>query len=183
MMTATRQTRLIDRMPKVRGRLTADAALAPITWFGVGGAAEVMFRPVDPEDLASMLRRLPKEVPVQVFGVGSNLLVRDGGLRGVTLRLGRGFAGLTVEGPRIRVGAAVLDANVAQAAASAGLGGLEFLSGVPGTMPGGLSSSGIGSASTSATRAPARQAASRTSSTHSSALPLSTALMNPLSRE
>jgi UDP-N-acetylmuramate dehydrogenase len=138
MMPATKRTHLIDRLPKVRGRLTADAPLAPITWFGVGGPAEVMFRPVDPEDLASMLRRLSKDVPVQVFGVGSNLLVRDGGLPGVTLRLGRGFAGLTVEGPRIRVGAAVLDANVAQAAAAAGLGGLEFLSGVPGTIGGAL---------------------------------------------
>ena len=138
MMTAPRSLPLIERMPKVRGRLTANAPLAAITWFGVGGPAEVMFRPVDPEDLASMLRRLPIDVPVGVFGVGSNLLVRDGGLPGVTLRLGRGFAGLSVEGPRIRVGAAVLDANVAQAAAAAGLGGLEFLSGVPGTIGGAL---------------------------------------------
>ncbi len=138
MMTAPREVALIERMPKVRGRLTAEAPLAAITWFGVGGPAEVMFRPVDPEDLASMLRRLPKDVPVQVFGVGSNLLVRDGGLRGVTLRLGRGFAGIAVEGPRLRVGAAVLDSNVAQTAAAAGVGGLEFLSGVPGTIGGAL---------------------------------------------
>jgi UDP-N-acetylmuramate dehydrogenase len=138
MMPATKQPHLIDRLPKVRGRLTVGAPLSAITWFGVGGAAEVMFRPVDAEDLASMLRRLPTDIPINVFGVGSNLLVRDGGLPGVTLRLGRGFAGLAVEGPRIRVGAAVLDVNVAIAAASAGLGGLEFLSGVPGTIGGAL---------------------------------------------
>jgi UDP-N-acetylmuramate dehydrogenase len=138
MMTAIRPQPLIERLPKLRGRLTADAPLAQITWFGVGGSAEVMFRPVDPEDLSALLRRLAPDVPVTVFGVGSNLLVRDGGIPGVVLRLGRGFAQIQIEGDKMRVGAAALDANVAAVAAQGGLGGLEFLSGVPGTIGGAL---------------------------------------------
>jgi len=82
---------LIDRLPSVRGRLTANAPIGPLTWFRVGGPAEVLFRPADPADLAEFLTATPFEIPVMVIGVGSNLLVRDGGIRGVVIRLGRGF--------------------------------------------------------------------------------------------
>lgn len=129
---------LIDRLPPVRGRLTENAPLDRITWFRVGGPAEVMFRPADPGDLAAFLEKKPEDVPVCVIGVGSNLLVRDGGVRGVVIRLGREFASIAVEGHRLRAGAAALDLNVALVAAEAGLQGLEFLSGIPGTIGGAL---------------------------------------------
>lgn len=130
---------LIDRMPQVRGRLTRGSELAKVTWFQVGGPAELMFKPADLADLQDFLAKLPGDVPVTPIGVGSNLLVRDGGLKGVTLRLGREFAGVSVEeGERIRAGASVLDLNLAKAAARAGLAGLEFYSGIPGTVGGAL---------------------------------------------
>jgi UDP-N-acetylmuramate dehydrogenase len=129
---------LIDRLPKVRGRLTENAPLSGITWFRVGGPAEVMFRPADRDDLAAFLSGLPRDVPVSAIGVGSNLLVRDGGVAGVLLRLGRGFADIEAKETKVRVGAAALDINVARMAADAGLAGLEFLSGIPGTMGGAL---------------------------------------------
>ena len=132
-MMAARHTKLIERLPAVRGRLTPSAPLAGITWFGVGGPAEIMFRPIDEADLAAFLAGLPTDVPVTVVGVGSNLLVRDGGIDGVVIRLGRGFATIEPDGTEIRVGAAALDINVATLAAEAGIGGCEFLSGVPGT--------------------------------------------------
>ncbi|WP_449231928.1 UDP-N-acetylmuramate dehydrogenase [Azospirillum doebereinerae] len=137
---------LIDRMPPCRGRLTADAPLAPVTWFRVGGPAEVMFRPADPEDLAGFLAALPAEVPVTVIGVASNLLVRDGGIPGVTIRLGRGFTDIVapeeMDGDTLTVGAAALDLNVATVARDAGIAGLEFLSGIPGTIGGALRMNG-----------------------------------------
>jgi len=129
---------LIDRMPKVRGRLTANAPIGPQTWFRVGGPAEVLFRPADEADLADFLKALPADIPVTVIGVGSNLLVRDGGIPGVTIRLGRGFAAIATEGETVRAGAGALDLNVALTAAEAGIAGIEFLSGVPGTIGGGL---------------------------------------------
>ncbi|HYB08756.1 MAG TPA: UDP-N-acetylmuramate dehydrogenase [Alphaproteobacteria bacterium] len=129
---------VIERLPPVRGRLTENAPLDRITWFRVGGAAEVMFRPADREDLAAFLAAKPVDVPVTVIGVGSNLLVRDGGVPGVVIRLGREFAGIEVEGTRLRAGAGALDLNVALSAAEAGLAGLEFLSGIPGTIGGAL---------------------------------------------
>jgi UDP-N-acetylmuramate dehydrogenase len=132
------EERLIDRLPRVRGRLTADAPLAGITWFRVGGAAEVMFRPADADDLAAFLKERPSDVPVTVIGVGSNLLVRDGGVPGIVIRLGRGFTEITRDGDLVKAGAAALDLNVALFAREAGLAGLEFLSGVPGTIGGGL---------------------------------------------
>lgn len=125
-------------LPPLRGRLSFGASLAGITWFGVGGPAEVMFRPADAEDLATLLAALPDDVPVTMIGVGSNLLVRDGGVAGVVIRLGRGFAELAIEGTEITVGAGVLDLNVAMLAAANGIAGLEFLSGVPGTIGGAL---------------------------------------------
>jgi UDP-N-acetylmuramate dehydrogenase len=130
---------LIERLPPVRGRLTANAPIGPLTWFRVGGPAEVLFRPADEADLADFLKELPAEIPVTVIGVGSNLLVRDGGIPGVTVRLGRGLAAITAEGEQVRAGAGALDINVALSAAEAGIAGLEFLSGVPGTIGGGLS--------------------------------------------
>lgn len=131
---------LQNRLPPVRGRLTPNAPLAPFTWFGVGGPAEVMFRPADAEDLAAFLRACPADVPVTVMGVASNLIIRDGGVPGVVIRLGREFAGIhaDAETQTIRAGAAALDMNVALAAAQAGIAGLEFLSGIPGTIGGGL---------------------------------------------
>lgn len=127
---------LIDRLAKPRGRLSADAPLGPQTWFRTGGPAEVLFRPADTADLAAFLAALPPDVPVTVLGVGSNLLVRDGGVRGVVIRLMRGFADIGVEGHAVTAGAGALDLNVALTACDHALTGLEFLSGVPGTIGG-----------------------------------------------
>ncbi len=135
---ATRTERLIERLPKLRGRLTENASLAGITWFRVGGPAELLFKPEDAEDLANFLRERPRDVPVTVLGVGSNLLVRDGGVPGVVIRLGRAFAGIGAHGTSIEAGAGALDLNVALAARDGGIGGLEFLSGIPGTIGGAL---------------------------------------------
>jgi UDP-N-acetylmuramate dehydrogenase len=129
---------LLARLPKVRGRLTVNAPIGPLTWFRVGGPAEVLFRPADAEDLAQFLAALPGDVPVTVIGVGSNLLVRDGGIDGVVIRLGRGFADISIGESEVSVGAGALDLNVALAAAEAGVAGLEFLSGIPGTIGGGF---------------------------------------------
>jgi UDP-N-acetylmuramate dehydrogenase len=140
MMAASRaDSHLIDRMPPVRGRLTADAPLADVTWFRVGGPAEVLFRPADEADLAAFLAACPADVPVTVIGVASNLLVRDGGVPGVVIRLGRDFAAIAAQADgTVRAGAAALDATVARAAQDAGLAGLEFLVGIPGTIGGAL---------------------------------------------
>ncbi len=139
MMAALRHTpHLVDRLPAVRGRYSADAPLAQVTWFRVGGPAEVLFRPADIDDLAGFLAAKPDDVPVTVIGVASNLLVRDGGVPGVVVRLGRGFVEITAEGDRVFAGAGALDGNVALVARNAGLAGLEFLSGVPGTIGGAL---------------------------------------------
>jgi UDP-N-acetylmuramate dehydrogenase len=131
-------TALVDRLPPVRGRLTPNAAIGPMTWFRVGGPAEVLFRPADQADLADFLKALPPDIPVMAIGVASNLLVRDGGIPGVTIRLGRGFVEIAAEGETVRAGAGALDLNVALTAAEAAVAGLEFLSGVPGTIGGGL---------------------------------------------
>ncbi|GEO40188.1 UDP-N-acetylenolpyruvoylglucosamine reductase [Skermanella aerolata] len=133
---------LIDRLPAVRGRLTADAPLANVTWFRVGGPAEAMFKPADAADLGDFLAGCPTDVPVTVIGVASNLLVRDGGVPGVVIRLGRAFVDVSVNGCEITAGAAALDLNVANAARDAGIAGLEFLSGIPGTIGGALRMNG-----------------------------------------
>ena len=130
--------RPIERLPPVRGRLTENAPLAQLTWLRVGGPAEVMFRPADAEDLAQFLARKPKDVKVTVIGVASNLLIRDGGVKGVVVRLGRGFVEIESQGEEITAGAGALDLNVALSACAAGIAGLEFLSGIPGTVGGGL---------------------------------------------
>ncbi|HTC17778.1 MAG TPA: UDP-N-acetylmuramate dehydrogenase [Stellaceae bacterium] len=136
--TPTAPQRLIERLPPVRGRLSENAPLAQLTWLRVGGPAEVMFRPADVEDLAQFLARKPKDVKVTVIGVASNLLIRDGGVKGVVVRLGRGFVEIKSEGEEIAAGAGALDLNVALSACAAGIAGLEFLSGIPGTIGGGL---------------------------------------------
>jgi len=129
---------LIERLPEVRGRLSAGASLAKVTWFGVGGPAEVLFKPANADDLSHFLKHKPADVPVTVIGVGSNVLVRDGGVPGVVVRLGRGFASILVNKADVIVGAGALDGNVALAAMQADVSGLEFLSGVPGTIGGAL---------------------------------------------
>lgn len=138
MMAAEATRSLIDRLPKIRGELVADAPLAPLTWFRAGGNAEVLFRPADADDLADFLAGTPEDVPVTVIGVGSNLLVREGGVTGVVIRLGRGFMNISVEGTRLRAGTAALDVAVSRAAQEAGLAGLEFYRGIPGSIGGAL---------------------------------------------
>jgi len=118
--------------------LSEEAAMSRITWFRVGGPAEVMFKPTDLDDLCAFLAALPDDVPVMPLGVGSNLLVRDGGLKGVVLRLGGDFARISVDGNEVTAGAAALDANVAKTAANHGLTGIEFFAGIPGTIGGAL---------------------------------------------
>lgn len=127
-----------DALPKVRGSYTENAALKDLVWFRAGGPAEILFRPADADDLAHFLSNKPRELAVTVIGVGSNLLVRDGGIKGVVVRLPASFGRIAVEGQRLRAGAAALDAAVARTAADAGIAGLEFLRGIPGTVGGAL---------------------------------------------
>ena len=128
-----------ETLPAVRGRLLKDEPLSPFTWFRVGGAADVLFLPADPEDLADFLRSLDPAVPVIVLGVGSNVIIRDGGIEGVVIRLaGKAFGQVTTDGLRVTAGAAALDAMVARAAAKAGIAGLEFYAGIPGSIGGAL---------------------------------------------
>lgn len=130
--------RVIDRLPRVRGGYTPDADISRSTWFRVGGPAEVLFKPADARDLADFLARKPVDIPVMVMGMASNLMIRDGGIPGVVVRLGREFAEVSVKGLEMRVGAGALDNTAAQAAADASLSGIEFLSGIPGTIGGAL---------------------------------------------
>ncbi|MFQ5983884.1 MAG: UDP-N-acetylmuramate dehydrogenase [Alphaproteobacteria bacterium] len=138
MRAAPRDERLVERLPRVRGRYTENAPLGRFTWFRAGGTAEILFRPADEADLVAFLRARPADVQLTVVGLGSNLLVRDGGVDGVVIRLSRAFAGIEVEGVRVSAGAAALDLSVARVCGKAGVGGLEFLSGVPGTIGGAL---------------------------------------------
>jgi UDP-N-acetylmuramate dehydrogenase len=123
-------------LPPLRGRVQPNAPLAPFTWFRVGGPAEMLVRPADEIDLAQFLRALPLDIPVHVIGACSNLIIRDGGLPGVVIRLARGFGAITVGTDGVIAGAAALDVTVAEHAAEAGLTGLEFLSGIPGSIGG-----------------------------------------------
>ncbi len=126
-------------MPELRGRLLANESLAPLTWFRVGGPAQVLFTPADEGDLAYFLKNLPRELPIHVVGVGSNLIVRDGGIAGVVIRLSpRAFGEVSAQGDTVTSGAAALDKRVAETAAAANIGGLEFLFGIPGTIGGAL---------------------------------------------
>jgi UDP-N-acetylmuramate dehydrogenase len=134
---------LKSRAPALRGRLLANQPLAEFTWFRVGGPAEALFMPEDEEDLAYFLQNLPLEVPVTVIGLGSNLIVRDGGVPGVVVRLGRGFNAVAVEdGHRVRAGTAVPDVKVARAAQEAAIDGLSFMRGIPGGIGGALRMNG-----------------------------------------
>jgi UDP-N-acetylmuramate dehydrogenase len=134
--------RIKEQAPDLRGRLMADAPLGPTTWFRVGGHAELLFRPADRDDLAYFRAHCPADVPVTVIGVASNLLVRDGGVPGVVIRLGGPFADIRVEDEMIIAGGGALDLNVALTAQQAGLAGLEFLSGIPGTIGGAIRMNG-----------------------------------------
>jgi len=126
-------------MPDLRGRLLANQSLAELTWFRVGGPAQVLFTPADEDDLAYFLAHLAGDIPLYVVGVGSNLIVRDGGIAGVVIRLApRAFGEATANGDVVTAGAAALDKRVAEVAASANIGGLEFYSGIPGTIGGAL---------------------------------------------
>jgi UDP-N-acetylmuramate dehydrogenase len=126
-------------MPELRGRLLANEPLAPLTWFRVGGPVQVLFTPADEDDLAYFLARLPADIPVYPIGVGSNLIVRDGGVEGVVVRLApRGFGAIEAEGDTVRAGTAALDKRVAEAAAAANISGLEFYFGIPGSIGGAL---------------------------------------------
>jgi len=129
-----------DRLAGIRGRLTANAPLSEVTWFRVGGPAQLLFQPADEADLIAFLKALPGDIPVMVIGLGSNLLVRDGGIAGVVIRLsGRGFGAIAFEADhRVRVGAALPDQRFAKAVAEAGLGGFAFYRGIPGAIGGAL---------------------------------------------
>ncbi|ADP71339.1 UDP-N-acetylenolpyruvoylglucosamine reductase [Rhodomicrobium vannielii ATCC 17100] len=130
---------LLADAPELRGKLLPNASMSELTWLRVGGPAQVLFKPADEEDLAYFLARCPADIPVMAVGVGSNLLVRDGGVPGVVIRLGRGFNDIEpLDGARIRVGAAVPDVRLAQAAAQAGIAKLAFYRGIPGTVGGAL---------------------------------------------
>ena len=134
---------LKSSLPQLRGRLLANEPLAPLTWFRVGGPAQALFMPEDEADLAYLLANLPREIPVTVIGLGSNLIVRDGGVEGVVVRLGRGFNETKIEpGHRVRSGTAVPDLRVAKAAQEAGIAGLAFYRGIPGAIGGALRMNG-----------------------------------------
>ena len=140
---AALESRLVASLPELRGRLKAEAPLKDLTWFRAGGPAEVLYSPADEADLAYFLKTAPSDIPVTIIGLGSNLLVRDGGIEGVVIRLGRGFGEIKVEdGSRLRAGAAVPDVKVARAAADAGIAGLSFYRGIPGCVGGALRMNG-----------------------------------------
>jgi UDP-N-acetylmuramate dehydrogenase len=130
------------KAPKLRGRLLPNQSLAELTWFRVGGPAQVLFMPEDEADLAYFLGVLPADIPVTVVGLGSNLIVRDGGVAGVVVRLGRGFNEVTVDGMRVVAGTAVPDVKVARSAQEAGIAGLAFMRGIPGAVGGALRMNG-----------------------------------------
>ncbi len=129
---------LLARLPDVRGSLRAAVPLAPFTWLRVGGAAEALFIPKDEADLAHFLSSTPVDIPVQILGVASNTLVRDGGVKGVVIRLGPAFAKVSTDDVKVTAGTAALDKSVAKKAAETGITGLEFYAGVPGTIGGAL---------------------------------------------
>ncbi len=131
------------KMPELRGRLLANQPLDSQSWFRVGGPAQALFMPADEADLSYFLKTAPADIPITVIGASSNLIIRDGGVPGVVIRLGRGFNDIAVEeGHRVRAGSAALDANVARAALPAGVAGLAFLSGIPGSIGGALRMNG-----------------------------------------
>ncbi|MBT4740894.1 MAG: UDP-N-acetylmuramate dehydrogenase [Rhodospirillaceae bacterium] len=137
MMAAERiAPELLDRLPAVRGSYEPCAVLAPTTWFRVGGPAEVLYTPADTEDLATFMRGKPADVPVTIIGLASNLLIRDGGIPGITIKLGRAFNTIDADGTALRCGGSAVDASVATTARDHGIAGLEFFTGIPGTIGG-----------------------------------------------
>ena len=137
-MTSDMSKSILEHLPHVKGRLAENSSLARLSWFRTGGPAEVLFEPADEADLQLFLRHIPGSVPLTIIGVGSNLLVRDGGVKGIVIRLGRGFSETKVRGDILKAGGGAMDVHVARAAQKAGVSGLEFLVGVPGTIGGGL---------------------------------------------
>ena len=133
-------TLIVDEstLPKVRGRYRFNADLSKTNWFQVGGAADVLFKPEDAQDLADFIAHKPNDLPITIIGVGSNLIVRDGGIDGAVIRLGRGFTKMEQADDILTVGAGCLDVNVAHYSADCGLAGMEFLAGIPGTIGGAL---------------------------------------------
>ncbi len=129
---------MLGNLPEIRGKYREQADLSKIGWFRVGGCAEVLFRPADTEDLSYFLKHKPDNLPITIIGVGSNIIIRDGGIKGVVIRLGRGFADITADGGKITAGAAALSPNVAKFCQIQSRAGLEFLSGIPGTIGGTL---------------------------------------------
>ena len=138
MMAAEKHMTLIERLPPVKGEYFENASLANLIWFRTGGPAEVLFRPLGEADLADFLKDLPEDVPVGVIGVGSNMLVRDGGVDGVVIKLGKPFSAISVAGDLVSAQAGAMDVTAAHIAAEAGLTGLEFFRGIPGTIGGAL---------------------------------------------
>lgn len=129
---------LLSRLPEIRGRYRENADLSATNWFRVGGPAEVLFRPADAGDLGHFMAHCPKDIPITMLGVGSNLIVRDGGIDGVVIRLGKGFTDISCKGDVILAGAGILSLTVARFCQQEGLAGLEFLSGIPGSIGGAL---------------------------------------------
>jgi UDP-N-acetylmuramate dehydrogenase len=130
------------KLPKLRGRLLANQSLKELTWFRVGGSAQLLFMPEDESDLSYFLAGLPADVAMTVIGLGSNLIVRDGGVAGAVIRLGRGFGDIAIEAVNVRAGAAVPDVKIARAAQEVGIAGLSFLRGIPGGIGGALRMNG-----------------------------------------
>jgi len=137
-MIPARKISLLDKLPKISGAYLENASLANLVWFRTGGAAEVLFRPKDEADLKTFLENLDKDIPVTVIGVGSNLLVRDQGVKGVVIKLGKPFANIKIDGDLVTAGAGATDVAVAHKALEASLSGLEFMRGIPGTVGGAL---------------------------------------------
>lgn len=129
---------MISHLPQVRGRYTENVPLGKKSWFSCGGTADILFKPADKEDLQHFLKNCPADIPVHIFGVLSNCIIRDGGVRGVVIRLGREFSAIEVDDNKVKAGALALDTNVAQTAAEQGIAGLEFFSGIPGSIGGAL---------------------------------------------
>lgn len=138
MKTFRNKGRLIDHLPSVRGKYVEKVVLSHLTWFRVGGPAEVLFKPQDEKDLIYFLRNCPKKTPVTVLGLGANLLIRDGGVSGVVIRLGRGFSNIQIDGRALKVGAGTANVKLALECERLGISGLEFLRSIPGTVGGGL---------------------------------------------
>lgn len=137
-MLAHALPRLIDRLPKVRGQVTENAPLSGITWFRTGGPAGILFKPADLEDLTAFCSDISTDIDITVLGLGSNALIRDGGLPGVTIHLGKAFGDIEFDGETVTAGAGALDVAVARAGRDKSVAGLEFLSGIPGTIGGAL---------------------------------------------